>query len=829
MQEENGTRIIELAFGLTWKNRKMRKFLSKLIIALSLFVFALTIPSFSLGVESKTSANALQVVEKIADVYLVAGQSNAEGCSLISGGAGPCYEEQPGGTFEDRTLRYDNVLYNHNVLLTLGGGAYQITDFIPVVQGLGWNNQHIGPELGMAQILDPIYAQKENTDAVIIKVADGGTSLIRHYDDAYVDLEKLGEQHKIDANSGTWYPESLWNVCIDDYKVDLWNNQFYNHPTGYLYRELISFIKLNYDLLIEKGYTKINFKALCWMQGESDVGGNLNEYQNVLAAFTNDVRAQVSLLSGEDYSTLPIVIGELGITNGNINFVNAQRQMPQELNHSYVMDNGKYKISGVDENGNTVIYGSDGAHWAYPDMIEVGKMFGQYSYESNKDDKWVYLSVRANRDDRYDRTTLENVKIDVNKFNDDGKLSFSCDLKKIYDITSLKVGETDLMPYLTQTVDGNVRKYSLDATFDNAQDVTFEASFENAKTYTVSLSIANEGKGYGSKIYTYPTVVYEKAGEVKFRAIPSQGGRVYKVTVNGKEVVGAKNKTEIVIDNIFAYADETEKFAIVVQYGPRPEPKIVASGYIGSFEVGETFELGNLVVKYYDQEENETVLDASEYTVDYSRVNTAVAGNYLVEIKYGNYTANYTVSVVAPTLEIENAKTVFIKGEQFSIGAPQVYLVTKAGRTLLDASQYLVIAPLYNANVAGEYDVVVSMESASGTYKVTVVQPTAILVENAKTEFSGEEFSAGAIVVKAVVNGNEYILSESQYTVDSSAFKQTKNGTYTITVTASGVSATYSVTVSGIASASAGCGASLVDVLALVATLCGLALIFKKR
>ena len=113
------------------------------------------------------------------------------------------------------------------------------------------------------------------------------------------------------------------------------------------------------------------------------------------------------------------------------------------------------------------------------------------------------------------------------------------------------------MPYLTQTVEGNMRKYSLDAPFDNTQDVTIDAYFENANEYGVSLSIANEGKGYGSKIYTYPTVVYEKAGEVKFRAIPSQEGRVYKVTVNGKEVVGAKNKTEIVIDNIFAYADET--------------------------------------------------------------------------------------------------------------------------------------------------------------------------------------------------------------------------------------------------------------------------------
>jgi hypothetical protein len=285
-----------------------------------------------------------------------------------------------------------------------------------------------------------------------------------------------------------------------------------------------------------------------------------------------------------------------------------------------------------------------------------------------------------------------------------------------------------------------------------------------------------------------------------------------------------------VIENIFDYLNGQDKFVIVVQYGVKPKPHIALSGYISVFEVGESFSEGNLIVKRYDEEENETVLEKGQYEISFDRYNSSTPGSYLIEVTDGTLVATYTVSVIAPTLEIENAKTVFIKGEKFSIGSSaQVYLITKAGRTLVDASQYTAISPLYNSKVTGEYTAIVSALGASGTYTVKVVQPSSVVVENAKTEFSGEEFTTGDIVVKAEVNGNEFILDASQYTVDSSTFVQNKNGTYTITVNAGGVIATYEVTVSGISTPSSGCGASAMDIIAMITALCVVSFVFKRK
>ncbi|MBE5733298.1 MAG: sialate O-acetylesterase, partial [Clostridiales bacterium] len=609
----------------------MKKILTKLLMLV--MCFALIVGGFAImgnATVSVVSANETQEkqTEKIADVYLIAGQSNAVGSTLIANGAGPVYQQQNNNSFANPEIKYDNVLYNHHAHPTTKGSGYMITNFVPVTQGLGYTQakNHIGPELGMAEYLDPIYAQKENTDAIIVKVAAGGTTLTRHYDDANLDIEALREVNSYDANFGTWYPESLWNVTNGGLTVDLWDGQYYRHPTGLLYRELISFVKLNYQWLQDEGYTKINFKALCWMQGESD-RGQVTEYKVAFNAFMNDVRRHLSELTGEDYSNFPVVCGEISKTFSsaasqptNEKFISMQHEIAYNLNQTYVIPTKDFLIHDFNEFGADVTLGSDGAHWNYPDMLDIGYLFGEKAYNVNPDDKWVYFNSTAKRNDHMDKTSLENVKFDIDEFNKNGKLSFTCDLKKLYNITSLKIKDgMDLMPYLTQTVSGNIRKYELkDVPVDNSKDITLESHFTNADAYNVSVSIAQEGNGYGDKIYTYENKVYANAGYYELEAHPAQDGRVYKVTINDIEVEGAKNNATIVLDDIFDYLNGQSEFKIVVQYSPIPPLRIEASGYIGTFEVGEQFSTDGLVVKFLDQLDNETVLSANDYTVDSS-------------------------------------------------------------------------------------------------------------------------------------------------------------------------------------------------------------------
>ena len=170
----------------------MKKLLKKFLIFAT--CFALIVGGIAImnnATVQIVKANDEQVTEKIADVYLIAGQSNAVGSTLIANGTGPSYALQNNNSYADASIRYENVLYNHHAHPTTKGSGYMITNFVPVTQGLGYTTtkSHIGPELGMAEYLDPIYAKKENTDAIIIKVAAGGTVLTRHYDDANLDIE----------------------------------------------------------------------------------------------------------------------------------------------------------------------------------------------------------------------------------------------------------------------------------------------------------------------------------------------------------------------------------------------------------------------------------------------------------------------------------------------------------------------------------------------------------------------------------------------------------------------------------------------------------------
>ena len=330
-------------------------------------------------------------MEKIADIYLIAGQSNAVGSTLITGGAGACYQTQKDKSFLDETLCYPHVLYNHVAHTLTKGGGYRITDFVPVTQGLGFTpeRKHIGPELGMAQILDPIYAKKENTDAIIIKVASGGTKLTHHFDDANQPLEEIIAKDGYSGNFGTWYPESMWDVRDGENKVDLWSERYYRLPTGFLFREFVSFIKDNFKWLKDRGYTQINFKALCWMQGESDRGVP-DLYQTCFSAFASDLRRCVSEISGQDYSLLPIICGEISrtfmsalpdSTKMNEEFIAMQNGLEKIIPGVYIVPSASFDINLLNDKGESVAEGSDCAHFNYEDMLSLGKAFAQKCIE----------------------------------------------------------------------------------------------------------------------------------------------------------------------------------------------------------------------------------------------------------------------------------------------------------------------------------------------------------------------------------------------------------------------------------------------------------------
>lgn len=184
---------------------------------------------------------------KKAKIILLAGQSNAVGCSidqyLQKNISGEKYKEYSNG--------YDNVFINYFSDDVSSNG------FVTCKNKQGFNGICFGPELGIAETLHSLYPDQV---FFIIKYARGASTLNNH-----------------------WLSPSSFG------------------KTGYLYQQFISFVDANIEYLESKNYI-VDIKALCWMQGESDsyTEKMASKYESYLNNFIRDIRYRYNKFSTND-------------------------------------------------------------------------------------------------------------------------------------------------------------------------------------------------------------------------------------------------------------------------------------------------------------------------------------------------------------------------------------------------------------------------------------------------------------------------------------------------------------------------------------------------
>lgn len=220
--------------------------------------------------------------EKIINVYLIAGQSNAVGYGLDLGNRIAMSDQR-------FTKGFDNVLY-YGVQERWGGFKTDI-DFEPVKIGQGVDYNRCGAELGIA---DSIADDGEMN--AIIKCAWGATYL-------YPDTENAMSLYR-----GTWTsPTYLKNHNIDTSKNPLIGNLFT------LWEETIAHA---INLLIEDGYTPV-IKGVWWEQGEAEMMTSLemaNAYRELYKTLIYDTRDMLGRITGYDCSNVPFVCGLASLT-----------------------------------------------------------------------------------------------------------------------------------------------------------------------------------------------------------------------------------------------------------------------------------------------------------------------------------------------------------------------------------------------------------------------------------------------------------------------------------------------------------------------------------
>ena len=190
--------------------------------------------------------------------------------------------------------------------------------------GLGWGDDAMGVEFGMAQKLSEYYNADSDKYAAIVKYAANESNLVDFLegDDVY-----LGNWISTSGKSKTPAGET----------------------SGQLYKNLMKFVAEQISAYEAMGY-KVNIAGLYWMQGEQDVAYT-DEYIAAFNALVSDLRADLTATTGSDMSEMPIIVGEIADFLGSktsathTNFIkNVQHALEAKYNEANELVSG---IAGV--------------------------------------------------------------------------------------------------------------------------------------------------------------------------------------------------------------------------------------------------------------------------------------------------------------------------------------------------------------------------------------------------------------------------------------------------------------------------------------------------
>ena len=288
--------------------------------------FLLTIPIIFSLIGCKSEPTSYQPKEldpnkTYENVYLIMGQSNASGVSPFS------YIE----SYEpDLYQRY--MQGNEKVLITFDVDGRVEKNYVPTKFGQGCNEEHFGPEIGIAEVL----SEKQDL-SYIIKASYGGTCLMTQY------VSEKGE------------------------KLEL-----YNH--------YIEFIMNQLNKLNSEGKNP-RLRGMFWMQGESDTHLNYkNKYYVAEQYFLDYIRHDLNDWIYEYFNYVDAYISSRSIFWYSPEIINACKERVCTNNdHCYCI-----KTNGEDETAITLYLkcetdeGEDAAHYDSKSMLLLGKTAGEY-------------------------------------------------------------------------------------------------------------------------------------------------------------------------------------------------------------------------------------------------------------------------------------------------------------------------------------------------------------------------------------------------------------------------------------------------------------------
>ena len=337
----------------------MKKFASVILSGL----FALV--SLTPFLASVRSASATQQEVKQLDVYVIAGQSNAVGCSNVDS-VSPQYLK------DEYTNGFENVyFYNRSE------GRFEKDLYEKVKFGQGATDKEFGAEIGIA---DTLLSNGTQTETLIIKCAYGATYLTDN------------TSNNASKRWGNWCPPSMPRSNETISATDAEVGTFGAKLSGHLYDKCMATVEEAVEAYESEGY-KANLKGTFWMQGETDAQNSVKNtlYETYLKALISDLRAEYTKLSLLDAETSPFVIGKIAptfnwdntTTRAGVQVVRAvQDKVALETPYVVTVETEDYII--VDPATGTFTSGChDKSHFGADDMVRLGRDVGEACTKPN--------------------------------------------------------------------------------------------------------------------------------------------------------------------------------------------------------------------------------------------------------------------------------------------------------------------------------------------------------------------------------------------------------------------------------------------------------------
>ncbi len=248
------------------------------------------------------------------DVFLLGGQSNAEGHGAVSG-------------LSDRSVLYnENIMLYHSSSINSGQPARQWTTLRPASYSMSF----FGPEIGFGNRIAELYP---NRQIAIIKHAAGATDLGAH-----------------------------WNPGVNSHDTPHFGPQF---------KTFVQTVNSGIDSLIAQGYTPV-IRSMLWQQGESDSMNSSygNNYDRNLSHLIKRVRAQfnapnMTFVYGQ---VLPFPLGPAVYRN---QVRQGQMNVDEDSGHEFATDGARFVPA------DDLPMNSDNLHLSAAGQIELGIRFAE--------------------------------------------------------------------------------------------------------------------------------------------------------------------------------------------------------------------------------------------------------------------------------------------------------------------------------------------------------------------------------------------------------------------------------------------------------------------